>query len=217
MASLPPPRTSSSTGSNSFVQYGLRNRSSRKDVPQQKARSILSVDVAEPSVREGSQEFVTALGRTSDAALTFRLGSEQTDSAPGLETPSTHVRSLPPLVRREFKAKVEDIRQSWDGTVIEVSGDSFVARLSDVNSVAPDEIVELLKEEVDPIDQEMIRLGAMFYWHIGYRSAQGRPKERISIISFRRLPKISKTDLIRAKSFANEYKILFSEHSWESP
>lgn len=81
-----------------------------------------------------------------------------------------------------------DLRQQWEGIVVSVSGDSFTATLKDLTdpSVA-EESSELFLEDVGESDRELVELGAVFYWSVGYEDTP-RGRERKSIIRFRRLP-----------------------------
>lgn len=94
------------------------------------------------------------------------------------------------------------VLQAWEGFVDEIRPDEgvFQARLSDLtDSDNGEEIVELLIADVDDDDQELLRVGGVFRWIIGYREkTQGR-RERVSSLVFRRLPGWSKIDLEAAK------------------
>ncbi|MBE7157215.1 MAG: hypothetical protein INR62_02045 [Rhodospirillales bacterium] len=76
--------------------------------------------------------------------------------------------------------------QQWEGVVLEVTPDSFIARLTDGRDSKVVEEAEIDLQEVSPEDLELIQEGAVFYWKIQY---QDRPsRQRISDIRFRRLP-----------------------------
>ena len=98
--------------------------------------------------------------------------------------------------------------QKWEGTVVEVSEDSFLARLVDItnstNNDGSEEIVEIPNEDVSSKDDlELIVPGAIFYWNIGYQTVNSQAI-KASIIRFRRLPKWSakKKESIRQKGKA---------------
>ncbi len=59
--------------------------------------------------------------------------------------------------------------------------------------------------EISEDDQELIRPGAIFNWHIGYEMERGTVK-RSSIIRFRRMPKWTESDKEKAESFEKELK-----------
>jgi hypothetical protein len=92
--------------------------------------------------------------------------------------------------------------QSWEGTVLAIEDDSFVARLADVNGEHLDEEVSLATEELCDFDLELLEPGAIFYWTIGYRYQLGGARERVSRIRFRRLPAWTKSQLDEARERA---------------
>jgi hypothetical protein len=93
--------------------------------------------------------------------------------------------------------------QSWECVVLEVSEDSFSARLVDDLGEHPNEEVELSKEELSEFDLDLLERGAIFYWTIGYRQRlPNGARERVSRIRFRRLPAWSKAELAAARERA---------------
>lgn len=87
-----------------------------------------------------------------------------------------------------YRSKFTKELQSWEGVVTEIQDNEFTAILSDkTNSDLPKEIVTLDFEEVDFRDHPLIVPGSVFYWSIGYLDAPGQPRERKSVITFRRL------------------------------
>lgn len=58
--------------------------------------------------------------------------------------------------------------QKWEGVVLEVLKDSFIARLCDLSSNSPDLDAEIFTREVSPEDLELLQPQAIFYWNIGY-------------------------------------------------
>jgi hypothetical protein len=102
------------------------------------------------------------------------------------------------LVEQEVAQARVAILQRWDGVVLDVGDKTFRARLLDESSGRPQIDADVFISEVPPHDQEMLRPGAVFYWHIGYRDPTG-DRERVSRIRFRRLPPKTKADLRRAE------------------
>jgi hypothetical protein len=78
--------------------------------------------------------------------------------------------------------------QKWEGVVLAVLSDSFLARLVDLTRTGPDEEAEFPLDEVSEEDRPLIRPGAIFYWNIGYHNSYSGQRTRTSIIRFRRLP-----------------------------
>ncbi len=92
--------------------------------------------------------------------------------------------------------------QKWRGVVLEVSDESFLARLVDMESPAPDEEAEILKREISDEDLQLIEPGAVFYWNIGYQVDPSGQRKRASVIRFRRLPIWTPKELSDAKRWA---------------
>ncbi len=100
----------------------------------------------------------------------------------------------------------EEIKQKWDGTVTACTDQEITVELEDLtNPDNPREIVVLSKEEVGKRDLPLVKIGALFFWHIGYREGPSYPRERFSKISFRRLPKWTEGEIGEAKALAKEY------------
>ncbi|MCH8028524.1 MAG: hypothetical protein IH874_01145 [Candidatus Dadabacteria bacterium] len=94
--------------------------------------------------------------------------------------------------------------QKWEGTVLSVKKDYFEARLVDFTGNGPDEIAEFSINEVSADDLELLHLGAVFYWNIGYHNIKGGQRLRSSIIRFRRLPAWTHTEIQRSEQEAEE-------------
>jgi len=85
--------------------------------------------------------------------------------------------------------------QSWEGRVIEVCKDSFVAVLEDLTMPGTEEQVELDLGDVSPDDGPLVVPGAVFYWSIGYREDPSGARSRSSELRFQRLPRWSSKDV----------------------
>jgi len=95
--------------------------------------------------------------------------------------------------------------QRWEGYVVELKGDTFIARLADLDrSDAFEEQAEIDIREIREDDRSLLRLGGSFYWTIGYRAAVSGQRERVSIIRFRRLPDFTEEDIARAQAEAEQ-------------
>jgi hypothetical protein len=159
----------------------------------------------------------------SDSPGCFRIGpkptssgvsnvvEQQIDSSTFLDQNPESVRthSNRPGSEPEKKAHssiVEDIRQTWNGIILESNENQLTVRLEDVsNPQNPDEIAELSIEEIEGRDRALVEPGAMFRWYIGYRYGATTPRERFSKIVIRRLPKWSEEELTAAEAKAKEY------------
>lgn len=85
--------------------------------------------------------------------------------------------------------------QKWEGVVMSVSSQSFIARLYDLMADKPEEEAEFLIDKVLVDDRGLIKPGAFFYWSIGYFTCQTSPQEAFSIVKFRRMPGWSNQEL----------------------
>lgn len=109
-------------------------------------------------------------------------------------TPSSLFRPLSVDVSRR-NIRVQAL-QRWTGRVECVSGDRFMAIVSDMTTpINPAEEVELDIQDVSLADRSLVAEGAVFYWAIVYRDTKGGQRERITTIRFARQPKLSDDDI----------------------
>jgi len=108
--------------------------------------------------------------------------------------------------------------QRWEGVVqsLSDSGDTFWAELHDLDKAPSDGrlMVELYVEDVSQDDAPLLRVGAVFYWTIGYRSAlrDGRgTRTRASQLRFRRRPVPKAPDERQIQARVDAIKNLFSD------
>ena len=129
-------------------------------------------------------------------------------------------QSRTPLVRvREWPEASEDLsrtvtfyaRQEWEGHVVAINETDFTARLVDLTAggVYEEEEAEIPLEEISDSDAARLQVGSIFRWVIGFkRSALGQ-KERTSLIVFRDLPAMSRTDQQAGKAWAARIQAAF--------
>lgn len=100
--------------------------------------------------------------------------------------------------------------QKWEGYVLEVSSETFWARLTPLVGEEGDQEAEIYLNEIDGPDQRLVQLGAVFYWSIGYLN---RPSGRIraSILRFQRLPGWTKGEIQNAEAAAERMEALFGD------
>ena len=137
-------------------------------------------------------------------------GSEGTDHS-SITNPVLILRSpRNPVTVIYNNNQIEEIKQIFNGTVIEYNELELTARLEDItNPDNPDEMVTLSLDEIENGDQSLIQPGAMFLWHIGYRTGTNYPRERFSKIKFRRLAKWTEDETQDVKKLAREYANYF--------
>ncbi len=103
------------------------------------------------------------------------------------------------------------LKRSWEGYVLEIYEDGFLARLVDPQDQHPDEEAEFSFDEINDYDRELIEHGAVFYWSVGYRRSPSGSNERASSIHFRRLPAWSKEELKAAKDYGKRLSQKFNQ------
>jgi len=111
-------------------------------------------------------------------------------------------RALVYFLNRRVRQDAFVSLQSWEGTVMRVLGESFVARLVDRSGQTHDEEAEFPHAEVSDDDRDLIQEGAVFYWDIGYIVKPSGQRIRASIVRFRRLPTWTKAELDSAREAA---------------
>jgi hypothetical protein len=98
----------------------------------------------------------------------------------------------------------------WEGTVVKVTGDKFVARLTDLNGAeSPEKRATISIDQISESDQMLVLAGAVFYWTIGYRVEEHGQKSLVSTIRFRRLPTWTRSEIERAKQLGSQFDALF--------
>ena len=127
----------------------------------------------------------------------------------GKETESLKEPDKPPVIKSKTGPLLRDkflSLQKWEGVVLEVKEDSFLARLIDLTEEGPDEEAEFPLEEVPGGDKQLIKPGAIFYWNIGYHDTSSGQRIRSSMIRFRRLPVWQKTEIDDTKRKAKQLR-----------
>ncbi len=127
-------------------------------------------------------------------------GAFRTDTETGRDATLVH---LPlPIKPRTRQFVSFHPMQEWEGTVTEVDGDTFTARLTDLTagkSVAEEE-ADFLVDDITDDDRQLLVPGAIFRWAVGYQRSSGGSKKRVSHIVFRRLPMLTEKDAAEAKA-----------------
>lgn len=154
-------------------------------------RGILSRPAPPPEGEAGGQRM--------GASSTDMRGLNRRGSAPVVKPPVVWVPVLP-VSRDSF-----EVLQKFEGSVLSLTADSFVARLIDRTKSGPEEEAEIPLAEVMPGDLELVRPGAAFYWVIGYRREAHGQLSRSSVIRFQRVPSWSAADVGRAKKDAETF------------
>lgn len=132
------------------------------------------------------------------------------DKKNSFKTPEITV--APPIkpLKGNFK-----LLQLWEGYVVdinEIKHEFSVVAKDKTDTSMPDEEFTMSIEEVPPTDLDLLSIGAVFYWSIGYADYPGRPRSRESRVRFRRLPKWKQADLNNAKKRGNELADFFASY-----
>ena len=101
------------------------------------------------------------------------------------------------------------VLQQWEGEVLRVTSDSFVARLHDISTANPDEQATFSNDEISIDDREFLAPGGVFFWSIGYRDSMAGRRQRFSQLSFRRLGPVTKAEVDEAREYAARLKKQF--------
>ena len=96
--------------------------------------------------------------------------------------------------------------QEWEGYVLEVAGDEFVARLVDVTAGSSHEEEEatIPLAEISDDDAASLRIGGIFRWIIGYHCSPSGTKKWVSQIAFRDRSRITERDFQEGREWARE-------------
>lgn len=96
--------------------------------------------------------------------------------------------------------------QKWEGVVLELKSDSFIARVYDLTQEGIEEEAEFPYQEVSEEDKSLIKPGAIFYWNISYVTKPNRQRTRESLIYFRRVPLWTKREIEKSIHDAPELR-----------
>ena len=96
--------------------------------------------------------------------------------------------------------------QEWEGHVVDIGEDEFVARLVDLTAGRTHESEEAIipMAEISERDASRMVAGSLFCWVIGYERSPEGTKQRVSRIVFRDLPRVTGTDLRQGEEWADK-------------
>ncbi len=110
-----------------------------------------------------------------------------------------------------------EVRQQWEGTVLEVGDAEFIASLLDrTDRMQAEEQATFSLDEVPDEDREFVVAGGVFYWSIGYELSRGGQKRSVSEIRFRRLPAWTKGELEAVRRETEELLKTFGSSTSEA-
>lgn len=97
------------------------------------------------------------------------------------------------------------VLQEWEGYVVNLEDDVFVAQLVDVTAgkTYADEEAIIPLHQVSEHDAANMAIGSVFRWLIGYECSLGRTRKSVSQIVFRDLP-MTEDDLRAGRDWAHK-------------
>lgn len=102
--------------------------------------------------------------------------------------------------------------QEWEGYVVEINENDFVARLVDLTAGKSHETEEatIPLDEISERDAANLRIGGIFRWVIGYERSREGTRRRVSHIVFRDLPRMMKGDFQAGEEWADKIATAFN-------
>ena len=143
-----------------------------------------------------------------------RQDTEGPDRAEALGADGSKIVALHGVLPRPRAPDVGSfiLLQQFEGTVIALGDDEFTARLVDrTNPENAPEVGEFSTDDVSEGDRELLALGAVFYFSLGYRIAPWGQRDRVATIKFRRLPAWSKREIEAASAQAETWAEMFDD------
>ena len=158
----------------------------------------------------------------ADAVVSQALARRHVETAPfrGMQTAST-LRSLicspnsadailpvsfpPPAPSTPRKPTLHAL-QEWEGHVVHIEHDAFVARLVDLTAGMSHEGEEatISLDEISERDVARMEVGSIFRWVIGYERSPEGTQKRVSQFVFRDLPRMTESDLRTGREWAGK-------------
>lgn len=102
------------------------------------------------------------------------------------------------------------VLKHYEGYVVECRENSFIAHL--IDSEAKESVLEteILLSEVSKVDLPLVKMGARFYWNMGYREKE-KVRENVFDLDFINQPRITQEDIETAKEQARSLCRKFGE------
>jgi hypothetical protein len=160
-------------------------------------------------------ESTVAQSASADTFQDFQKQDEQTrtDALYPPTVKSKPVRMVLPLRQFPRRGTFVPIEQ-WEGVVLQVEDDAFVARLiNKTHEHVPDEEGRFTFAQLSsPEDQGLVTPGSIFYFSVGYEESPSRQRHLSAFLRFRRLPAWTKTELDELQARADRLVALFGSH-----
>lgn len=159
-----------------------------------------------PVVRR-SKEAVTPASKSSTQ---IRLDPKEstldaTDGEPRNLSAVAQIDAFPPITALAAKRGTFLVLQEWEGHVVSIEHDAFVAHLIDLTAEKLHESEEATVpiDELSDRDAANLTVGGIFRWVIGYERSPEGTRKRVSQIVFRDLPRMTEGDFQSGREWAN--------------
>lgn len=120
------------------------------------------------------------------------------------ESPSLGQQPLLTTFRtHKYKSFIE-MKQKWEGYVERITDKFIEAKLYDLTNRNNVDHAKIDMELIADADWDLLKVGAAFYWTMGYQNTGKSTKQFISEIRFRRLPKYTAHEIKEAQAEALE-------------
>jgi hypothetical protein len=155
-----------------------------------------------PETRTSDEVFRTTRVDLTDAQVSPEYVRQAVESA------------LPVMATAPQPPRTSSLRpsQEWEGKVVRVEDDAFVALLYDkTNRENPTEEVRLDASDISDDQWSTVRPGAIFYWTIGREKSPAGQIRNISEIVFQRSPRWTVKMIQSSKERARSLARVFSD------
>ncbi len=157
--------------------------------------------------RDETASILPVKEKDQDRATTDLEGAARNTES--METERIEESRFRPVIRFPAPYRFQAL-QRWEGVVIATDGEQFMARLHNLENPAESDLEAVISvEEIADSDKNLLKIGAVFYWTIGYRFEPYGQKSSVSTIRFRLLPVWTSNDHQRLSKLASDYDAFF--------
>ncbi len=150
-------------------------------------------------------EVGSSRGKSSGAWTNFTpSGSEEASPTAGgtrAVTPPAYLRRPQAGPRAHFIPL-----EKREGVVLEIGDEEFEARLVDILGEEPDVTATFSFSDLSDDGLRLLKVGAVFYWNVGYSVSPFGQRSRVADLVFRRLPARSSSDVASAIKRAEQIR-----------
>lgn len=116
------------------------------------------------------------------------------------------IDKIPKISNRQISAYKNYMSksQNWIGYVLKINEDSFFAKLEDKNEPTTYETASFDLEDVSTGDLELLKVGASFYWSVGYANQNGQVIKQ-SLVRFKRAINITTEEFDEISDKVNNF------------